>query len=195
MANQPIGEPEVSSVHMVKTLLCYILDRLSGVCRRITDEQLQLISEDSGIINYFFFSDALDELIANGSVTSESASDGKRIISLAEKGRLGAEYFNSTIPLVFRKKLLYAAFSFFSRLERKNQCSCEIRKIENGCMVDFVMEDKDFELMNMSFYAPDEEQAELIRDNIMANPQGAYSNILQLLLNNREEKIDVEKYL
>ena len=71
MSHRP--DPEMNSVHSVKILLCYILDKLN---RTVTEEQLRLISEDSGVISYFFFSDALEELIANGSVevTEEDGS-------------------------------------------------------------------------------------------------------------------------
>ena len=95
MSHRP--DPEMNSVHSVKILLCYILDKLN---RTVTEEQLRLISEDSGVISYFFFSDALEELIANGSV-EVTEEDGRRIISITEKGRLGSEYFNRYIPLVF----------------------------------------------------------------------------------------------
>ena len=112
----------MNSVHSVKILLCYILDKLN---RTVTEEQLRLISEDSGVISYFFFSDALEELIANGSV-EVTEEDGRRIISITEKGRLGSEYFNRYIPLVFRKKLLHSAFSFFVREENEGMCSCDV---------------------------------------------------------------------
>ena len=88
MSHRP--DPEMNSVHSVKILLCYILDKLN---RTFTEAQLRLISEDSGVISYFFFSDALEELIANGSV-EVTEEDGRRIISITEKGRLGSEYFN-----------------------------------------------------------------------------------------------------
>lgn len=189
MSHRP--DPEMNSVHSVKILLCYILDKLN---RTVTEEQLRLISEDSGVISYFFFSDALEELIANGSV-EVTEEDGRRIISITEKGRLGSEYFNRYIPLVFRKKLLHSAFSFFVREENEGMCSCDISDNEDGSTVSFRLCDGNTELISMSFYAPDHSQAELISEKIKANPMGAYKNILEYLLNNQEEKIDVEKYL
>ena len=137
----------MNSVHSVKILLCYILDKLN---RTVTEEQLRLISEDSGVISYFFFSDALEELIANGSV-EVTEEDGRRIISITEKGRLGSEYFNRYIPLVFRKKLLHSAFSFFVREENEGMCSCDISDNEDGSTVSFRLRDGNTELISMSF--------------------------------------------
>ncbi|MGN0667383.1 MAG: DUF4364 family protein [Huintestinicola sp.] len=189
------AEPELNSVHSVKILLCYVLDRLSSVCSEITEEQLRQISDESGVINYFFFSDALDELVSNGSVSAKTDDSGSRIISLNEKGRLGSDYFNMSIPLVFRKKLLQSAFSYFLKIKRRDNFIVEVSELQMGCNVRFVIKDKEFDLINMTFYAPDREQAELIAERIRSNPEGAYSGILNLLLNTKEETIDVEKYL
>lgn len=196
MSGHQMTNPELNSVHSVKILLCYILDRLN---RPVSEEQLRAVSEDSGIINYFYFSDALEELIQNGSVTAETVSetDGSvtRSITVTEKGRLGSEYFNRYIPLVFRRKLLKAAFSYFAALDRESVCDCRITDNADGCTVDFILKDGSCELINMSFYAPDRDQAEMISEKIKANPTDAYKNILGYLLNNREEEIDVDKYL
>lgn len=187
---------ELDSVHSVKILLCYILDRLD---RPVTEEQLLAVSEDSGVINYFYFSDALEELIENGSIRAEACSENgavtARRISITEKGRLGSEYFNRNIPLVFRRKLLKAAFSFFAKLEREAVCGCEVSDLDDGCSVDFTLTDGSVKLIDMSFYAPDRAQAEMIAEKIRSNPMNAYKNILGLLLDNPEEQIDVDKYL
>lgn len=191
MSGQQMTNPELNSVHSVKVLLCYILDKLN---RSVSEEQLRIISEDSGIINYFYFADALDELIRNNSIVEE-ATDGTRMLSITEKGRLGSEYFNRYIPLVFRKKLLHAAYSFFINEQNENICSCSISDIQDGCKVDFKLHDKKFDLIDMSFYAPDRDQAEMIMEKIKSNPAGAYKKILGFLLNNEKEEIDIEKHI
>ncbi|MCM1524518.1 MAG: DUF4364 family protein [Ruminococcus sp.] len=194
--SQQMTNPELNSVHSVKILLCYLLDRLD---RTVTEEQLRLIADESGVINYFYFSDAVEELIENGSFVSEkikSAEGGiTRSLTLTGKGRMGAEYFNRYIPLFFRKNLLHAALSFFIREENKVICRCSIADIDEGCRVVFTLKDRELSLMDMSFYAPDREQAELIAERVRENPSAAYKNILKYLLDNPSENIDVEKYL
>lgn len=187
MSGQQMTSPELNSVHSVKILLCYILEKLD---RPVTEEQLRLISEDSGVINYFYYSDALTELAENGSVINENGS-----ITLTEKGRLGSEYFNRYIPLVFRKKLLRSAFGFFIREQNEQMCSCDVNEISDGCKVTFKLSDGSRELINMDFFAPDMSQGELIAEKIRSNPSGAYKKILGYLLDNPEEEPDVEKYL
>lgn len=188
--------PELNSVHSVKILLCYLLDRLN---RKVTEEQLRLIADESGVINYFYFSDAVEELIANGSFLAEEVCSHEnnitRSLTLTDKGRLGSEYFNRYIPLVFRKNLLHAALSFFVREENKGICRCDVTDISGECKVEFSLTDSGIQLLNMDFYAPDRAQAELIAERIKDNPMGAYKNILGFLLDNPPENIDTEKYL
>ena len=196
MHSRQMNDPELNSVHSVKILLCYILEKLN---RSVTEEQLRIVSDDSGIINYFYFSDALDALVENGSIKAENikTKDGKeeRLLTLTEKGRLGSEYFNSSIPLVFRKKLLKAAFTFFLQMEDEKLCSVDIHQTEKGCTVHLKMNDGINELIDMSFYAPDNEQAELIAEKIKANPMNAYKKILGCLLDNEPRDISVDRYL
>ena len=187
---------ELNSVHGVKVLICYLLEKLD---RTVTDEQLRLAAEDSGVINYFYLSDALSGLAESGAVASEDFVDENGVcgtrITLTDKGRLGSDYFNMTIPVVYRRKLLKSAFRYFIALDAQNAFSCEIEEISSGCLVHFSVKGDGCDLMDLTFYAPDKDQADLICGNIKKNPQGAYENILGFLLENKEKEIDIEKYL
>ena len=183
---------EINSVYSVKILLCYLLDKLD---RSVTEEELRIIAEDTGVINYFFLSDALDELVKNGSVEAEIPAPGKRILTVTEKGRMGSEYFNRNISRVFRHRILETAFAYFMKKDREAVCDSGVEECGSGFTVSFRIKEQDYDLINMSFYAPDREQAELIEDKIKSNPMGAYRSILGFLLETEEEKIDVEKLM
>lgn len=183
---------EINSVYSVKILLCYLLDKLD---RPVTEEELRIIAEDSGVINYFFLSDALNELVKNGSVEAQVPSPGKRILTITEKGRMGSEYFNRNISRVFRHRILETAFSFFIKKDRDAVCSSSTEECGSGYNVSFKVNEGDHDLINMSFYAPDREQAEHIEEKIRSNPMGAYRSILGFLLETEEEKVDVEKLI
>ena len=66
MSARKLSEPEMTSAHSVKILLCYLLDRLD---RPVPSEQLHEIALDSGVINHFYYSEAMADLIASGAVT------------------------------------------------------------------------------------------------------------------------------
>lgn len=185
MPKKWFADPELSSVHSVKVLLCYLLDKLN---RPVSREQLLEISQDSKVIDYFCFSEALDGLFTAGAVSEDENGN----IILEKKGKLGSEYFNQYIPLTFRRSILSAAYSYFSKIRRAQECSCDILQNRNGFTVMFSIKDASYSLMNMSLYAPDEEAAENIAEKIRQNPAGFYQNVVHLLLENPEEKQDID---
>ncbi len=179
--------PEFNSVHGVKVLLCFLLNRIN---RDITEEQLYEIALDSEVINYFYYTEALAVLLKNESV-KRTERDGKTYIELEEKGRQGADYFNDTIPHYFRKQLLKAAMYYFARLDRESKADMEIIPTNNGCEVSCTIKDMNFDIMRLALYAPDEEQAKLIRDKIMLDPNEFYRKIIGFALENEEEKLEI----
>ena len=179
--------PEFNSVHGVKVLLCFLLNRLN---RDITEEQLYEIVLDSEVINYFYYTEALDVLLKNRSV-KRTERGGKTYIVLEEKGRVGADYFNDTIPYYFRKQLLKTAVYYFARLDRESRADMEIIPTSNGCEVSCTIKDVNFDIMRLALYAPDEEQAKLIREKIMLDPDGFYRKVIGFALENEEEKLEI----
>lgn len=179
--------PEFNSLHGVKALLCFLLNRLN---RSITEEQLYEVVMDSEVINYFYYTEALDILLKNQSV-KRTERDGKTYIELEEKGRMGADYFNDSIPYPFRKRLLKTAVYYFARLDRESSTDMEIVPTSNGCEVCCTVKDKKFDIMRLALYAPDEEQAKLIGEKIMLDPDGFYRKVIGFALENEEEKLEI----
>ncbi len=178
---------ELNSAHDVKVLLCYLLEKLK---EPVTEDQLYEIALDSGVINYFHYMEAIDSLTENHSISRE-VRDGETYIVLEEKGRYGADYFNDTIPYYFRKHILRSALYYFSKRKHERDADIEIIPKNNGCEVDCRIKDADYDLMRLSLYAPDEEQAKFIKSKIMLDPAGFYSKVIEFVLENEEEKIDI----
>ncbi len=179
---------ELDSAHYVKILLCYLLNKLN---RSVTEEQLYEIALESEAINYFYYTEALEELLKNGSA-KRAENENKVYIELTEKGRHGADYFDETVPRYYRYRILKAAAYYFARLERKNDGKAEVVPTENGFEVRCSVKDAAYDLMRMALYAPDSEQAELIRERFMLDPIGFYRKVIGFALENEEEKIDVD---
>lgn len=178
---------EINSAHTAKILLCFLLGKLN---RPVAEEQLYDIAMDSGVINYFYYAQALDELVKNESV-KRIERNGETCIELREKGRFGADYFNETVPYHFRKKLLKAAMLYFARIRRENEAEAEVVSTENGCEVRCRIKDRDFDLMRISFYAPDDDHGRVIKEKFLLNPTGFYSRVLNYLLENEEEQPEI----
>ncbi len=179
---------ELNSVHNVKVLICYLLEKIK---RPVTEEQLYEIALDSEILNYFYYTEAMGELLKNKSVVRVERG-GETYIEATEKGKFGAEYFNESIPYYFRKQLLKSAVYYFSRLKRESEADVSIQDVHNGCEVNCVIKDTGYDLMRISLYAPDRDQAKLIGDKIMLNPADFYRNVMGYVLENEEEKIEID---
>ncbi|MCH5349153.1 MAG: DUF4364 family protein [Oscillospiraceae bacterium] len=179
---------ETDSAHAAKVLLCFVLEKLN---RPIEEKQLYEVAMDSGVVNYFYYTEALDDLLKNGSV-SRQEHDGSVYIVLEEKGRWGADYFNDTVPYYFRKQLLTAALRYFAKLRREDEADIEIIPEDNGCKVRCTIKDGKLELMKLDLYAPDDDQAQLIKEKIMLDPTGFYSRIIGYTLGLEEELPEVD---
>jgi hypothetical protein len=175
-------------VHYVKAILCYVLDRIK---RGVTEERLYEIVYKSGVINYFYYIEALNELINNGTV-SKASENGAVLLELEEKGRQSSGYFRDNIPFYFRKRLLVSAMSIQEREKRESEADVEIEKIPNGYNVTCRIKDKNFDLMRVSVYAPDKERAELFKSRLMINPVNIYNVTLSAILENKEPEIEID---
>jgi len=179
---------EMYSAHDVKVMLCYLLDKLKNP---VTEEQLYEIVQESEIINYFYYTEAMGDLLKNESVVRVERN-GEIYIEATEKGKYGAEYFNDSIPYYFRKKLLKTAMYYFARLKRESEADIEITEVANGCEVNCRIKDTNFDLMRISLYAPDYDQAKVIKDKILLNLTDFYSRIIGFALENEEEQIKID---
>lgn len=187
-------DPEMNDLHSAKILLCYLMERID---RPISEERLYDIVTGSNVINHFLYAEALEALVKNGSLSFSEKNDQSdynngRMIVLEQKGRLGAEYFNNTIPATFRRRILTAAFHSFAAERRREESSCEITPAENGFTVELSVHDKSLGLMKLSLYAPDRAQAELIAEHMQRNPSQLYSNVIGYVLDNPEESPDIK---
>ncbi len=188
MFNLDYNYPEINSAFHVKIMLCFILNKIN---RTVTEKQLYEIVLDSEIINYFYYAEAITELVENGSITKETNGDETYII-LNDKGRHGSEYFNSYIPEFFHKKLLKSAYSLFSKLAHENETDFDIIQTENGCEINCTIKDISFDLMRITLYAPDIEQADVIKEKILKSPAKFYQKVIEFALDNTEDDFDVD---
>lgn len=179
---------ELTELHSVKILLCYLLNRLN---KPITADQLYEIAVSDGNVNYFIYSEAMEDLMKNETIIKETSDDVEYLI-LAEKGKTGAEQFRQYVPKSFRDRILSSALKFFAKLKRENEVVCELIPLENGYYVHCRILDISDDLMELKIFAPDEEQAELIKEKIIMNPTEFYGKIMNFALNNVEEEFDLD---
>lgn len=172
----------ITDIYAVKILLCYFLNKVD---RPVKPNQLLEISTSSNIVNYFSYNHAVESMLENGLI-QQTEIDGETVYKLTEKGALGAEEFKTMAPKSAREKILAEGLRFFARLKNENSIKFEIVENEKGCELKCVCVDNDLKLMELTLFAPDTEQAELIRKKIRMNPQAFYAKIMDYVLDNEE---------
>ena len=175
---------EISTLHSVKIAVCYLLDEIE---KPISEQELYEIVMKSEAVNYFHYNQAIDELLKSGAVTKFEEND-ENFFQLEEKGRPRAECYNDYVPYHFRKRLLKSAFAFFSAQKRDKEAKIDITETATGYNVDCTIGGDELELMHFSIYAPDRDQAEMIKEKIHLNPELFYTNVIGFLLENKEEE-------
>lgn len=178
---------ELRDLQTVKILICYLLYRLH---KPIEADNLYDIAVSTEIINYFYYQDAMDYLIINNSIIETVNDENVKIYTLTEKGENCAKTLREYVPKSYRDKIVVAALKYFAKLKYESEVKIEYIKLETGYYVHCRCLDIKDDLMDLKLYAPDLTQAKILGKNIMKNPTGFYSNILNFALDNQEEKFD-----
>lgn len=167
--------------YAIKILLCYFLKQID---RPITQNQLTEIVTGDGVINYFLYIEAIEELYQNGLLYVNQV-DGRDYVEMSDIARQTADEFKGIVPRSFRDKVLAAGLRFFARLKSGN-VKCDIEPREKGASVHFSCIDGGEKLMDLTLYAPDATQAEFMKSKIMQNPSEFYSKVLDFVIENED---------
>ena len=154
----------------IKVLIAFLLKNTEqGLLRR----QLMEVIQREGLANYFEASQALESLIEGGSVEVDE-SDDDELLSLTAAGKTAAN-IEDELPRAVRDKALATAEELLKQERRMKETPVPL---ENGCNVKFTFND----LMTLTLYVADMEQAQSVRDKILADPESLYSAVIEQLM-------------
>lgn len=177
-----VGVGGMTEKYDIKILICYLLD---AVRTPLTREQLNAIFQADQLVNYFSFCDAFAELIASGHLSLEQL-DGQEVIRLHSLGKETARRLDRSLPRSLRDNVVESALRLIARLKIERENDVQILPCTNGCTVECRMHDGDFDILRLSVYAPDQAQAETIRERFLHDPTRIYQGLIGLLLENEE---------
>lgn len=157
----------------IKILITYVVSKLSTPIKdSMMIEALQL----HGLANYFEISQAIDELLDNGNL---STADG--LLYVTPKGALSVNELSQELPKSVKETALADAMNLQLLEKREGENTVEVRKAENGYYVTFKVIHKEETLMDLTVYAADIEQAEEIKHNFLKRPSHVYSTVITSL--------------
>lgn len=161
----------------IKTLICYLVSRLDTP---ITKGQLNNIICEEGLANYFELNQALSEVIDNGNIFAAESDDPELFIT--EIGKQNTITLEKDLPYTVRENAFNAAVRLQTRLRREREHKIEINRLEKGCNITMSVLDGEDELMTVTIFVADYEQALAVKEKFLSDPVNVYSNIVALLM-------------
>ncbi len=162
----------------IKTLICYLVSHLDTP---ITKGQLNTVICEEGLANYFELNQALSEVIDNGNISVYGDSDDPELI-ITQIGKQNTATLERDLPYTVRESALNAAVRLQTRLRREREHKIQIDRLENGCNITMSVLDGNDELMTVTIFVADYEQALAVKEKFLSDPVRVYSNIIALLM-------------
>lgn len=162
----------------VKLLVCYLLDSLK---QPLLFEQLGEIFQNTGLVNYFEFVEAVSELERTGQLTS-SIQDGQQQLALTKTVLLPHRLFIRR----FQKALERRLWKRPKRLMEIQRCMDKVEitfaPAADGWTLRVVLRDIGSDLLDMSVFLPTEGECLRVKQQIESDPTSFYSRVLGLLM-------------
>ncbi len=181
--DEGIAPGGLRSKYEIKTLICYLYYSVKENMSR--DLVIEAIREDE-LANFFEVSAAFDELVSDKSLVEADSVDGEQTYTLSENGRMIAMQLDSTVAYSVKDKALKCAIKLLADKKTARENFVDIEKTENGFNVKCTVSGGDIDLLSFTFYAPDIDQAEIIKKSFLSYPSTVYKSMLALMTKDRE---------
>ena len=181
--DEGIAPGGLRSKYEIKTLICYLYYSVKENMSR--DLVIEAIREDE-LANFFEVSAAFDELVSDKSLVKADSVDGEQTYTLSENGRMIAMQLDSTVAYSVKDKALKCAIKLLADKKTARENFVDIEKTENGFNVKCTVSGGDVDLLSFTLYAPDIDQAEIIKKSFLSYPSTVYKSMLALMTKDRE---------
>ncbi len=167
----------------VKLLICYLIYNLNN--NELNSEFLYDISVNYGNISYFYYNEAIDELIKNDTIISKFEDEENMSFSLTDKGIDFITEFKSYLSISLRNRIMYSGMKYMSKINNEeNVVKTEIQEKEDCCYLNVIIYKKEKEVLSFNLSVKNKSQAILLSEKINLNPKAIYSNFVDLIINN-----------
>ena len=170
---QGVSPGGLRNTAQIKLLVEYLVSRLDEPLT--ADIAVEALTKNM-LANYFESVQAVDELVANGSLIR--GEDG--VLTLTDKGRRTLAEIGGELPASVRERALADAAAVQLRKKLEGMTDTKIEQTDDGCNVTCKVLHKDKVLLSVTLHAVDYEQAEKIADAFNSDPAGIYGSIISL---------------
>ncbi len=182
-ADRSIADPAVANI-----LLCYLLYRVDGP---VEQELLYDVAVTGGIINYFTYQEALEEVKSLGSVETITNARGEQLLRLTPTGVECARRLKSIAARSYRDEIVLAVTRALRKQRNKRDVKISYEPLEQGCHLHVTLYDRALPLLELKLFTPDRKQAEALGERVLSNPSVLYHEVMQTVMRLEEEPIDL----
>lgn len=162
----------------VKALVLYILHAAS---RSLEREHLTEIILNDGLVDYFDFSQGLQELLQEGLIDIAS-SDEMNTFVITDVGIQTKELYEKQLPFNVKKRALAALTKTLAKIRRDSNTHTDIGTADGGYLVTCRLTEDEKTLLEYKVLVPDEMQAHIIADQFQKHPTEKYQSIMAALI-------------
>lgn len=163
----------------VRILICYLFTCIKQPMSKTTVINALL---EKGLTNYFEASSCFDDLVNKGNlINSEDDSD---LFIASENARMISEQLGDNLALTIKERAVECVMSLLEKERREKENKVTIENVDNGYIVKCSVSGEKNDLMNISLFLADDEQARIVKKNFYKNPQLIYKTILATLTRN-----------
>ena len=176
--DEGIAPGGLRSKNEIKILICYLFDAVNDKMRQSL--VVEAIRADE-LANFFEIVVAFEELVKDGNLVKSDMVDNEQTFVLSDNGRVIARQLETTLAHSVKQKSYDCALRLLSERKTARENFVDIQKCDNGFEVVCRVSGGEIDLLSFTLYAPNYEQAEVIKRNFLSYPQTVYKTMLGLM--------------
>lgn len=163
----------------IRILICYLF---TSVKQPMSKETVVEALLERGLTNYFEASSCFDDLLKSGNI--QSLENNPNLFEATANGRLISEQLEDSLALTVKERAIECAMTLLEKEKKEKENKVLIEKCSNGYNVKCIISGGDMELMSVSLFLADIEQARIVKKNFYKNPQLIYKVMLSAMTRN-----------
>ena len=163
----------------VRILICYLY---TSVKQSMSKETVVNALLERGLTNYFEASSCFDDLVRGGNLCP--TDENSNLFVATANGKMISEQLESNLALTVKERAIECAMTLLEREKTEKENKVTIDKTDNGYVVNCSISGGDMDLMTISLFLADSEQARTVKKNFYKNPQLVYKTLLAAMTRN-----------
>lgn len=171
----------VRSKNEIRILICYLF---TSVGVPMSKDVLVEAIQKQGLANYFETSACFDDLVLHHNI--ECTDNKEQLYFVTENGKIISKQLESTLSYTVKERAYTCAVSLLEQRKIEKENTVTIEQKNGGFNVQCTISGGNVELLSFQIFAPDTNQAKLIKKNFHKDPELIYKTMIALLTKNKD---------